>query len=164
MSYLYKHDIEHEDLNPRNVLIDEKFQPKITEIGHYTLPQNLQNALSRSSIHINKTHIYFSPEIFRGESRTEKSEVYSFGKIIYEIITNKIDMKNTNKIFSNHLSTFDDESIPIIYKQLIEKCCSKDPQERPSFLDIVFQLSNDNKFITEDINIDIYNNYLKSIQ
>ena len=77
------------------------------------------------------------------------------------------DFKNTNEIYSEVVLKGNRPKIPSFvsnfYRQLIEKCWSQDPNERPSFDEIVDHLKNNVNFITKNIRKEDYTNYIEFI-
>lgn len=53
--------------------------------------------------------------------------------------------------------------MPSIYKNLIEKCKSNDPQERPSFKEITFELRRKKDFLTDQMNENDFTKYVSYI-
>ncbi|KAJ3684785.1 hypothetical protein LUZ61_013949 [Rhynchospora tenuis] len=86
--------IIHCDIKPENVLLGETFFPKISDFGMAKL---LGRDFSRALTTIRGTFGYLAPEWFSGEAITEKADVYSFGMMLFEIISGK---RNANK-FNN---------------------------------------------------------------
>lgn len=65
------------------------------------------------------------------------------------------------KLHSNRFRHQFSEDIPVCYKQLIEKCWSFDPKERPTFDEIYYHLKTNPDFITESINKEEFESYVK---
>ena len=178
MKYLHENGIHHPALNPKNIHVDSNYQPKLSGIGIYTRPQTSQIFSKLTSVGINEKYYYFSPEYLRGSKHiTEKSDVYSYAVVVYEILTNKKPYKlnNTNRkddctfeFVSNkekgeYQPIFDDE-IPGFYMEIIQKCMSQNPEERPSFSYIVEKLENDSSSLKDDFDENSFKNYQKFIQ
>ena len=104
---------------------------------------------------------YLAPEVFENLEYSKKSDVFSFSLILYELMTNKKYLEKIEnkieyiqKVYQEKSRPKIDESIPECYKKLIEACWSQDPNDRPSFEDIVTLLKTNTDFITEKVNKD----------
>lgn len=87
LKHAHLNHIVHRDIKPQNIMITEDNGVKVTDFG-------IALAVSSSTI-INSTDIlgsvhYSSPEQFRGGYVDEKSDIYSLGIVMYEMITGKI--------------------------------------------------------------------------
>ncbi|KAK8846981.1 hypothetical protein M9Y10_019555 [Tritrichomonas musculus] len=158
MSFLHKKHIVHRDLKPSNILLDDDFQPHIIDFG---LSKFLEKGKPTSSIQPVGTRIYMSPETIKNSIYNEKTDVYSFGILMYEVVTNKIPYSNINgmteyafnfEVIEKNERPIFDESIKESIKNLIQLCWSKNPDERPTFEELFNKLAfNDENWI-----IDVY--------
>lgn len=141
MIYLHKNYIIHRDLKPGNILLDDDFNPHITDFGlskvHVTgRSQNQTQALG--------TSIYMAPEVIEGTGYNWKADVYSYGILMYEVITDTIPYP----LFQNHkmsIFQFNNKVVKENYRpefkgpikealqKLIEECWSPDVNKRPTF-------------------------------
>nr|ACN36369.1 unknown [Zea mays] len=103
---LHEHEILHLDLNPRNILLDDDMVPKISDFG-------ISKCLKKNQGHfytetISGTPIYMSPERGKHGPITTKSDLFSLGVTVIEIMTgNKenIDQATVEDVYAWDLGT-----------------------------------------------------------
>ena len=143
MMYLHQCQIVHRDLKPGNILLDENYEPHITDFGLSKF--NFHDQMMDPSQNFG-TAKYLAPECINKEFYNKKADVYSFGIIMYEIVTRKEPypadaFKPTTNYFLSRVANedlrpvFDIPAKPSI-KKLIESCWSKKPEERLTFEEI----------------------------
>lgn len=128
----HQHHIIHRDLKPQNILIDHDGVVKITDFG-------IAMALSETSITqtnslLGSVH-YLSPEQARGGMATQKSDIYSLGIVLYELLTGKVpfDGESAVSIAIKHLQADipsareQNPEIPQSLENIIIKATAKDP-------------------------------------
>lgn len=157
LSCLHSHNYIFKNLKMSNVLFDEFLFPKIDCFGFSRFNESNECKIPR----------YIAPETWEQSIYSQESDVYSFGILMYEIITNQ-EAFCGNKFFeipAKVTSGIRPEfkiQIQSPYKNLIEKCWSQNPSDRPTFNQILEELS-DSQFITETIDEDYYLNYIDYI-
>ena len=134
--------IIHRDIKPQNIIILEDGSVKITDFG-IAMALN-SNELTQTNSVMGSVH-YLPPEQANGEGSTIKSDIYSLGILMYELITGTIPFKGENavEIALKHmkenipnLTDFDPE-IPQAVENIILKACAKNPKNRyDSILDM----------------------------
>lgn len=171
MSYLHSHNINHPELSTQNVYINDKFEPKLGEIGFYTLPQKTQLASSYTMNISKMSKMFTAPEAMMTGENTEKSDVYSFGVVLYETITceKAFDDYSNPIVFIKNIKDLSkllhlDRNIEDCYKNLIYSCLSNDIKKRPSFASIVSQLETEQSFITSEINQKEFHEYIQRLK
>ena len=96
--YAHEQGILHRDLKPSNVLLDKLDQPRITDFGlaKLTRPETESGSADAPTMHaatepglIMGTAGYMSPEQVRGKTADQRSDIFSFGAILYEMISGK---------------------------------------------------------------------------
>ena len=111
----HKNNIVHRDVKPHNIIITEDGVAKVTDFG-------IAKAVSNSTITAFGTTIgsvhYFSPEQARGGYTDAKSDIYSLGVVLYEMLTGKVpfDADTPVSVALKHI-----QEEPIAPKQLNEK-------------------------------------------
>ncbi|UQS85327.1 Stk1 family PASTA domain-containing Ser/Thr kinase [Apilactobacillus apisilvae] len=141
----HKNGIIHRDLKPQNILITKDKNVKITDFG-IALMDNLLPLTKTNSI-VGSIH-YISPEQILGKAITKKSDIYSLGIILYELLVGSVPfsgdspvniaMKHSNSnvpsiIRSNNI-------VPQSLENVVLKSTAKNPDDR---YDSVIQMKDD---------------------
>ena len=167
MKYLHDHRIIHRDLKSGNVLLDDNFNPHITDFG---MSKIFELGHSYSQTQNGGTLPYMAPEILEEERYDRKVDVYAFGILMYEVLTDCVPYpelvsgKMTEFAFrinvvNKKLRPKFDFQIKDSIKKLIEKCWAHDPNERPTFDEIFSMLSSDD-YILDNVDKDEFRLYL----
>ncbi|CAL5207364.1 unnamed protein product [Lathyrus oleraceus] len=144
MNYLHKRNppIVHRDLKSPNLLVDKKYTVKVCDFGLSRLKAN--TFLSSKSAA--GTPEWMAPEVLRDEPSNEKSDLYSFGVIMWELATLQQPWGNLNPAqvvaavgFKGKRLEIPRELNPQI-AAIIEACWANEPWKRPSFASIMDSL------------------------
>lgn len=131
----HRHGIIHRDLKPQNILIDEDKNIKITDFG--IAMASTANSLTQTNTLVGSVH-YLSPEQARGSIATERSDIYSLGIILFELLTGHVPFEGETAV-SIALKHFRDEmpsvrdinpAIPQPLANVVYKATAKSPQQR----------------------------------
>jgi len=97
IDHAHKAGIVHRDLKPNNVMITEDNTVKITDFG---LAKDQSDAVNTMTIASGGTLYYMSPEHIKGISFTDyRSDIYSIGMTLYEMVTGKLPFRNLDSDF-----------------------------------------------------------------
>jgi serine/threonine-protein kinase len=109
LSFAHKNHIIHRDVKPHNILITPEGTAKITDFG-IAKAVNAGTIIGNTGTIMGSVH-YFSPEQARGGYVDEKSDIYSLGIVLYELITGKVpfDAENPVAVALMHMN---DEMVP----------------------------------------------------
>ena len=167
MSYVHSKDIIIRELKPKIILLDDYLLPKVANFGLATLPENINDISKDKIVGFRGMPKYLAPEVFEEEAYSKASDVYSFSLILFEIISGEKPFEGDhyfqimNKVLKGERPKIR-ESITESFVELIKKCWSQDPKERPSFDQIVTQLKTNKGFLV-NVDQDIFNAYVQYI-
>ena len=131
----HRNHIIHRDIKPHNIIITEDGVAKVTDFG-------IAKAVSNSTITAFGTTIgsvhYFSPEHARGGFTDEKSDLYSLGVVMYEMLTGKVpfDADTPVSVALKHMQEEPiapiqvNPNIPVAVNDIIMKAMKKDTNLR----------------------------------
>jgi len=134
IAHIHDRGFIHRDICPKNALIDANGDPKIIDFS-LTVPRDLggKGADKRSG-----TPSYMAPEQVRAKSFDVRSDLYSFGVTMYEVLTWKHPFRSRQKerSMAAHLNvqapppSHHDHSIPQAVDAVILRAMAKEPQDR----------------------------------
>ena len=127
--------IIHRDIKPQNIMIEDDGRIKITDFG-IAMALNATQLTQTNSV-MGSVH-YLPPEQASGKSATIKSDIYSLGIMMYELLTGTVPFKGDNavEIAIKHMKDKipsirkQDPSIPQSVENIILKACAKNPRNR----------------------------------
>ena len=134
LDYAHSHGIVHRDIKPENILIDEAGRPQIVDFGIARVGKSTMTQTGKTL----GTPSYMSPEQVMGKKIDHRSDIFSLGVVLYEILTRKrpFDADNVTtiiyKIINEEPPSLADvkKDVPIGFDQIIQRALSKKPEER----------------------------------
>lgn len=129
----HRNGIVHRDVKPQNIIISTDGKVKVTDFG-------IARAVSENTIHsdvMGSVH-YASPEQARNGYVSNRSDIYSLGIVMYEMVTGRVpfDGDSTVAVAIQHLQDEMDPpskyapNLPISLEKIIQKCTQKSPDRR----------------------------------
>ncbi len=129
----HNNQIVHRDIKPQNIIISREGKVKVTDFGiaKATTSQTTTSA-AMGSVH------YASPEQARGGYVDHRSDIYSLGVVLYEMVTGRVpfDGDTAVAVAVKHLQekmvppTAFNHEVPFSLEQIIRKCMEKSPDRR----------------------------------
>lgn len=166
MKYLHDNSIIHCDIKSANILLNiNPFESSINDVILKISDFGLARKCFQSELKMNKagTCSWMSPEVIKESLYSKSSDVWSFGVLVWEILTGQIPYKQIEQhtieygIVMNKLKLPIPSTCPYELRELIELCWNLNPSDRPTFdqiIDLLIEISNKD-FLT-NIQIDSF--------
>ena len=129
----HRHHIVHRDIKPQNIIISKEGKVKVTDFGiARAASSNTINSAVMGSVH------YISPEQARGGYSDEKSDIYSFGVTLFEMLTGKVPFEGDSTV-AVALCHIQNEMVspktlvpdlPVSVEKIVLKCTQKKTERR----------------------------------
>ena len=137
LSYAHSRGIVHRDLKPANALIDSRGNVFLTDFGIAKLLESASPRLTQTDA-IMGTPAYISPEQAQAQPVDQRSDIYSLGIILYEMVTGSVPFvaETPLAVLFKHISdplpppSSVKPDIPPAIEQVILKALAKDPEDR----------------------------------
>lgn len=134
MEAAHKAGVVHRDIKPQNIIISKDGKVKVTDFGIAKVSSNttINSSQAMGSVH------YISPEQARGGYSDERTDIYSMGITIFEMLTGTVpfDADNSVTVAVKHIqdkipyASSLAEDIPISIDKIVAKCTEKKPDRR----------------------------------
>ena len=136
LGYAHKHGVVHRDVKPGNVLITDDGQVKVTDFG-IARAVNTEESLTQTGA-VMGTATYFSPEQAEGLGVDSRSDIYSLGVVLFEMVVGRPPFLGDSPVAvaSKHVRDHPpaprelNPQIPPTFEAIILKAMAKDPAYR----------------------------------
>ncbi len=135
LQYLHKKKILHCDLKSQNILLNDDWTVKICDFGLARYKEKFQKDNHGK---IGTPH-WMAPEILRGEKYEEAADVYSFGVILWEMLTGDIPYMGRSISQITGIVGYHKEKLHVPercnkhLRKIVNNCMLYEPQRRPNF-------------------------------
>ena len=143
LSQAHKRGIIHRDIKPGNIMISDGGIPKILDFGlaQFEAPNN-SGSMSKTAItapgQILGTPSYMSPEQAEGNSVDKRSDIFSFGSVMYEALTGKRPFRGPNQSAIVEAVIYEQpepisklkSDVPPLLERMVTSCLEKSPGKR----------------------------------
>ncbi|XP_020598392.1 serine/threonine-protein kinase HT1-like [Phalaenopsis equestris] len=138
MEYIHSQGVIHRDLKSGNILFDANFCVKIADFG--VACEEAHCAVFSDDA---GTYRWMAPEMIKHKPYGRKVDVYSFGLLLWEMLTGAIPYEEMTPVqaafavVNKNLRPVIPADCPVVLRGLIERCWSTLPERRPEFAQIV---------------------------
>ena len=137
LDYLHENNIIHHDIKPENILVSKNNEVKIIDFG--LARYNRLRIFTRNRF-IDGTPTYMSPEQIRKRHTDKRTDIYSYGITIYEMLTGRVPYQanDKNAIMRAHIDihtkakpvSYHDSNVPKNIENCVMKAIEKNPNKR----------------------------------
>jgi len=141
LAYLHTKNIIHRDIKGANILLDNSNNCKLADFGSSRQIQTIRSKTGCKSVH--GTPYWMSPEVINGEGYGRKADIWSLGCAALEMLTTKPPwfqyepMAALFKIATQPTCPHFPSDVTNHCKYFINECLQRDPQRRPSALELL---------------------------
>lgn len=135
LAHAHRHQIIHRDVKTDNLMLTEEGKVKLTDFGLAKLRGSVQVTKTGTTV---GTAAYMSPEQIRGEEVDHRSDIFSFGVVLYELVTSHLPFRgefetalsysilNENPQLARSLR----KNVPPALEKIIDRCLEKEKTKR----------------------------------
>ncbi|KAH9776132.1 protein kinase domain-containing protein [Citrus sinensis] len=151
MQYLHSQGILHRDLKSENLLLGEDMCVKVADFGISCLESQCGSAKGFTG-----TYRWMAPEMIKEKRHTKKVDVYSFGIVLWELLTALTPFDNMTPeqaafaVCQKNARPPVPPTCPKAFSYLISRCWSSSPDRRPHFDQIVSILEGYSESLEQD--------------
>jgi serine/threonine protein kinase/Tfp pilus assembly protein PilF len=135
LAHAHRHQIVHRDVKTDNIMLTEEGKVKLTDFGLAKLRGTVHKTKSGSTL---GTVAYMSPEQVRGEEADQRSDLFSMGVVLYELLTTHLPFKGEYEAAVSYGILNEQPpsirsvrpDVPPALEKIIDRCLEKDPEKR----------------------------------
>ena len=163
MLHIHEHGMIHRDLKLENVMVNYIFEAQLIDFGlaHVDAMKSTMTSMTKGI----GTLAYMSPEMSNEEEYDNKTDVYSFGVLLFVLFTRRFPKQNLKEKLNNKPIKFPEASPAIspFTISLIKKCMSFEANKRPTFEEIVEEMRKHSFKMAEGVDSEIVLHRFKTL-
>jgi hypothetical protein len=133
LDHLHRKGVIHRDVKPENIVIDETNRLRLVDLGVSRI-ERLDRAAGQGAAPVG-TPSYIAPELFAGHEADERSDIYSAGVTLYEMLTCRYPYGEIEPFSHPRFNRYQpaeryNPEIPSWLGEVLRKACAADPRER----------------------------------
>ncbi|BCU03103.1 serine/threonine protein kinase [Pandoravirus japonicus] len=150
MHFLHSSGVVHRDLKSLNLLLDAKWNVKVSDFGLTRFKADLARNGSSASDAVQGTVQWLAPEVLDESADVDymQADVYAFGVVLWEMLTRCEPYAGMSPasiavaVIRDNLRPPVPSAAPADYAALVDECWHRDPIMRPAFVDVQHRLSD----------------------
>ncbi len=162
LSLAHKNNIIHRDVKPHNIMITKEGVAKLADFGIAKAVSN-STMVAESNKIMGSVH-YFSPEQAKGSNVDARSDIYSLGIVLYEMLTGRVPFDGDNAVQIALMHINDDipplsryvKGLPPALEKAVMKATDKLPSNRYSSADAMIEELENIEFVSKVVGNDIF--------
>jgi TPR repeat protein len=164
LKFMHSKNIIHRDIKPGNLLLDKDYRVRIGDFG----TARFEDCGSTTTAGVG-TAAYMAPETMNREQATKKVDVFGFGLIVYEVLFGKSVFPKDGKLLeladlqSRGIRPEIPKTVNPVVQEVIRKCWSKIPDERPTFEAVYEQLNRAEFPFYSDVSRAVISKFIREI-
>lgn len=143
IEHAHERGIIHRDIKPQNILLDSEKKIRITDFG---IAKALSETRMTETNQVMGSVQYISPEQAKGQNTDERTDIYSFGIVLFELLTGEVPFSGETPVavalkqISEDLPDIDGyREVPQGLKNILFRCTEKNPDDRYRYVETVLR-------------------------